>query len=61
MRWQPAELSWQLELLQKLPPSLDLTLLEEGLKLTPTERLEQLQQLSDLAEEVTRARHDRLP
>ena len=36
------ERPWQYELLDKLPPSLDESQLDENLKLTPTERLEKM-------------------
>ena len=39
------ERPWQYELLDKLPPSVDESQLDENLKLTPTERLAQLEAL----------------
>ncbi len=36
------ERPWQYELLDKMPSSIDMTQLEENLRLTPTERLEKM-------------------
>lgn len=58
MSWQPEGEPWQYALLDKMKPSVDLTQLEENLKLTPTERLERLAALMDFLDEVRRAGAD---
>ena len=61
MRWEPEGPAWQYVMLDKMPPSIDRTLIEENLKRTPEERVQALQAMVDLAEEVRRAREDRAP
>ena len=39
---QPGEETWDERVLSRLPPGVDLTLLEENLKLTPDERLKNM-------------------
>lgn len=60
MRWQPEGVPWQYVLLDKMKPSIDVSLIEEDLKLTAAERLEALQAMIDLDEEMRRARADQL-
>jgi hypothetical protein len=55
MAWNPTGPAWQYELLDRLPPGVDTTQLDWALGLTPTERLEELERLMRLAEEVSRA------
>ena len=61
MRWEPEGPAWQYVMLDKMPASIDPTLIEENLKRTPAERLQALQAMVDLAEEIRRAREDRAP
>lgn len=51
---------WGTDLLQALPPGVDLTQLEERLKLTPTERLERMRQFLEFLEGAKRQGGDRL-
>ena len=61
VRWEPEGPAWQYVMLDKMRPSIDPTLIEENLKRSPTERIQALQAMVDLAEEVRRAREDRVP
>jgi hypothetical protein len=54
------DLPWQMELLRRLPASIDPSQIEESLRQTPTERLERMQRLVEFLEEVQRADGDRL-
>jgi hypothetical protein len=45
--WRPEEHPWQYDVLDRLPPGIDETLIDAALKLTPSERLDQLQALMD--------------
>ncbi len=47
-------LSWQERVLQSIPSGIDLHQLERFLKLTPTERLEEMRQLLENAEALRR-------
>jgi hypothetical protein len=60
MKWDPEGVAWQYVLLDKLKPSIDVTLIEESLRRTPDERLRDLVQMMKLAEELERSRGDRL-
>jgi hypothetical protein len=55
MTSDPAEPAWQYDVLDRLPPGIDVEQLEAALRLSPTERLEQLQRLLDFVSEVSRA------
>ena len=44
--------TWDERILSWMPPSIDLTQIEESLKRTPTERLERLQALVDAVAEM---------
>ena len=57
--WRPAEYPWQYDLLDRTPPSLDLSQLEEALKKTPTERIEDLMALMRFAEQLRAAHKNR--
>jgi len=59
-RWELPEEPWQYRLLDLLPSSIDRGQLLEGLKLTPTERIEQVRAMGAFVEEVAKARGDRL-
>jgi len=61
VRWEPEGPAWQYVMLDKMPASIDPTLIEENLKRTPAERLQALQAMVDMAEEIRRAREDRVP
>lgn len=61
MAWEPEGPAWQYVLLDKLKPSIDVTLIEESLRRTPDERLRDLLEMNKLVEEVERNRGDRLP
>jgi lysozyme family protein len=50
---QPA---WQYAVLDRLPPGIDHAQLDASLRMTPTERIDELQRLVDLAAELERAR-----
>ncbi|GEM_PF-944401 len=56
--WQPVKEPWQYRVLDMNPPSLDVAALAESLKLTPTQRLENVQRLNALAIELQRATRD---
>ena len=60
MSWDPTEEAWQYRLLDQLKPGIDLVQLERSLRMTPTERLELVRKMAELAEEL-RAGRDRLP
>lgn len=47
---EPSPLSWQEKLLQSVPSGIDQHQLERFLRLTPTQRLEEMQQLLENAE-----------
>ena len=55
MSWDAPDTVWQYELLDRLPPGIDQSLLDETLQLSPEERIERLQRLMEFVEEVTRA------
>jgi hypothetical protein len=59
--WQPIDPAWQYELLDRLPPGVDMTQLDHALRLTPSERLEELERLVRMVEEVSLAAGHRLP
>jgi hypothetical protein len=59
--WRPEERPWQYDLLDRLPPGVDRTLIEEARKKTPTERLEQVRAFVEFLDELRRARERRLP
>jgi hypothetical protein len=59
--WEPTFEVWQYELLDKLPRSIDVTQIEESLRLTPTERLERMRRFMEFLEEVRRSGEHRLP
>ena len=61
MRWQPEGIPWQYVLLDKMGRSVDATLLEEDVKLTPEQRLQALQAMVELEEEMRGARANQLP
>ena len=61
MAWKPDGVAWQYVLLDKLPPSIDVTLVEESLRRTPDERLRDLVEMTKLAEQLERNRGHRLP
>jgi hypothetical protein len=52
------EWTWYGEILKHYPSGVDLTQLEERLKLTPTERLEKMRQFLIFLEEAKRPRGD---
>lgn len=54
--WRPVDQPWQFDLLDRLPPSIDESLLDESLRLTPTERIEKMMKLLEVMEELRRAR-----
>jgi hypothetical protein len=60
MDWPTQERAWQDELVDKLPSSIDKGQLERSLRMTVTERLEQIRKMGELVEEMRRGR-DRLP
>jgi hypothetical protein len=60
MGTKPVDIPWQMELLRRLPASIDPSQIEESLRQTPTERLERMQRLVEFLEEVQRAGGDRL-
>jgi hypothetical protein len=47
-------MSWQARILQSRPSGIDVAQLERFLKLSPTERLEEMRQLLERAEELRR-------
>jgi hypothetical protein len=49
-KWNPHPLSWQDRILESVPSGIDVHQLERFLKLTPTERLEEMRQLVENAE-----------
>ena len=51
---------WQYRVLDCLPPSIDEADLRASLQLTPTERLQRVEQMAALVAEADRVRHDRL-
>jgi hypothetical protein len=55
MLWEPTEYAWQYELIDKLPPSIDMAQLERSLKMAPTERLEQVRKMARFAQTMRRA------
>jgi hypothetical protein len=57
--WKPVEHPWQYDLLDRLPPGVDVTLIDEALKLTPTERVEKAIAMMRLAEALRAARAKR--
>ena len=59
--WRPAEHPWQYDVLDQLPPSLDVSQLETALAKTPTERVEELMALMRFAEELRAAHQNRDP
>lgn len=54
--WRPVEHPWQYDLLDRLTPGVDVTLLAAALKLTPTERVERAVDLMRLAAALREAR-----
>jgi hypothetical protein len=58
----PQELTWDQRILRLIEPGLDVTQIDRNLKLTPTERLEQMEaMLRDLEEMRGTSRADRSP
>jgi hypothetical protein len=55
MAWDAPETVWQYELLDRLRPGIDQSMLDETLRLSPEERIEQLQRLMEFVEEVSLA------
>ena len=55
MPWEPTGTPWQYVLLDRMKPSIDVSQLQENLRLTPTERLQRLEALMDFLDEVRRA------
>ena len=59
MAWDaPAEV-WQYELLDKLPRGIDVSQIEESLRLTPTERLERMRRFAEFLADARSARERR--
>ncbi len=56
-----AERGWQDELLEKIPSGVDVTQIDERLRLTPTERLERMRRFLVGLEEAKAGRGHRLP
>jgi hypothetical protein len=61
MAWEPDNPAWQYVLLDQLPPSVDVSQIEESLRRTPTERLERMVKFIEFLDEVRRASGNRLP
>lgn len=59
--WRPVDRPWQYEVLDRLPAGVDVTLIDESLKRTPTERVERLMELLRAMEELQRAREAKGP
>lgn len=57
--WRPVEHPWQYDLLDRLPPGVDVTLIDEALALTPTARVEKAMAMMRLAEAMREARGKR--
>lgn len=55
------EQGWQDRILEAVPSGIDVSQIEECLRLTPTERLEQMRRFLESLEEARRAGVDRLP
>ena len=56
MPWVPEdEPGWQIEMLRRMPPSVDETLLAEMKRLTPIERFRRWQKLMERARQMRRA------
>ena len=53
--WFPVDEPWQYRVLDQLPPGVDRAQLERDRALTPTERLEAVEQMMALGEELRRA------
>lgn len=52
---------WQDEILANMPSGVDVTQIEESLRLTPTERLERMRQFLESLEDLKAARDHGLP
>ena len=55
------EKTWDERILERIPSGVDETLIDENLKLTPTERLEKMCRVLEFIEDATRANRDKLP
>lgn len=53
--WFPVEEPWQYRVLDRLPPGVDEAQLERARRMTPTERVEAVVQLLDVAEQARRS------
>jgi hypothetical protein len=57
----PREKSWDERILERITSGVDETLIEQNLKLTPTERLEKMSRVLEFIDDVRRANRDKLP
>jgi hypothetical protein len=55
------EKSWDERILERIDAGVDASIIEENLKLTPTERLEKMCRVLAFVNDVKRANRDRLP
>jgi hypothetical protein len=55
------DMPWEARIFAKIESGIDGSLIDERLRLTPTERLESMRQVLEFVEDVRRANRDRLP
>ena len=60
MHWEVDEPAWQYRVLDRLRPSIDPSQLDEALRLSPGERVAQMQRLVELLEDLACACGNRL-
>jgi hypothetical protein len=61
MSGEPREKAWDERIFELVPSGVDVTLIDENLKLTPTERLEKMCRVLAFVQDVKRESRDRLP
>jgi hypothetical protein len=55
------EKTWDERILERIASGVDETLIDQNLKLTPTERLEKMCRVLEFIDDVRRANRDKLP
>jgi hypothetical protein len=58
---EPEERTWDQRILDVIPSGVDVTLIDENLRLTPTERVERMRKVLEFLEDARASHGDRLP